>query len=584
MDLKQLLGVLIIFTTLAAGCMPGSVPIEAPEETRIQVAATKGYYTDRVTVSWSEVENADYYVIYRAPAADGPYEEIAVVNPNNPERRVENAEESITVYPEPVVRPDDWIDPRYLNISYVTEKDLSDDVYIAAKQNPKLRIVIGSGPVKEADLDCVIEFPSLVGWLPTTWKLGYTIGQVMSRINDRSDGKFICELDPDSDKYLKINSEWGPIAFINHDNSLFYSPVDYIINGDVGKSQMLIVNKDGTQIIDKSDFTGNMSDYFGTEIPADPDPDPDPIVIMRIFPEGNGYYYDDLSVELGVHYFYRVVARDENNALLSMSTCNEGYYISANASNAPQNLTISQGEFSDKVTVSWDPVSGDGITYKVYRALVYPGTFDSASILAERLTEPTFEDTTIDAGVYAYRVVAFNSEGEEGKPSDIARGYRTITLDEFVPLAYYETVVGEQLTAQALGVSRVADYDNGANADVTLPGYLSGTINYKLVISGMSGNGKWTFVDYSNFGLIVNGSDDMDSGPSKDGDVRGKLAISGPYPGYLDYFLHVDGGDVEEGSKSYFMVQLYSAEWMLSNYGAEEVRIDYSLSLTESPY
>jgi len=579
---KLIFGTLLVLTLLAAGCMPPATDFETPVFRGVSSAATEGVYTDRVAVSWSEVEDTATYTVFRGPSADGPFEEIAVINTGDPERRVENAEESITVYPEPVVHPDDWIDPRYLEIAYTTQKDLSGDRYIAAGQEPKLRVIVGSGPEADAELNFVVSFPSLVEWLPTTWGLGYTIGQVMVRINDQAEGKFICELDPDSDKYLKINSEWGPIAFKNENNSLSYSPIDYFIKGGVGNSQMLIVNKDGTQVINEGDFTGNMTDYYGTEIP--PDPDPEPIVIMRTFPEGNVYYYDDQSVELGTHYFYRVVARRENGSLISMSACKEGYFVSANASGAPQNVTVSQGDFSDKVTVSWDPVSGDGVTYKVYRALVYPGTFDSNAPLAEGLTEPTLEDTTIPAGVYAYRIVAYNSDGEEGTPSDTATGFRKVTIDEFVRIAYYETVAGEERTAQALGVGRVADYDSGANANVTLPGFISGTINYRLVVSGTSGNGKWTFVNYSNFGLTVDGSDDMDSGMSKDGDIRGKLTFSGPYPGYLDYYLHVDGGNVVEGSNSYFMVQGLSPEWMIENFGSEEIRVDYSTSFKNSPY
>ncbi len=575
-------GIFIVITLLAAGCMPPATEFETPEFTGVKSAATEGYYTDRVAVSWSAVEDAATYTVFRATSLEGPFEEVAVVNPNDPERRVENAEESITVYPEPVVHDDDWIDPRYLEISYTTEKDLSGDRYIAAGQEPKLRVIVGSGPEADAELNFVVSFPSLVEWLPTTWTLGYTIGQIMVKINDEAEGKFICELDPDSDKYLKINSQWGPIAFKNEYKSLSYSPIDYFIKGGVDNNEMLIVNKDGIQVINESDFTGNMTDYYGTTIP--PDPDPEPIVIMRTFPEGNLYYYDDKDVELGTHYFYRVVARRENGSLLSMSAWKEGYFVSANASNAPQNVTVSQGDFSDRVTVSWDPVSGDGITYNVYRALKYPGTFDSTAPLAEGLTEPNFEDTTIPAGVYAYRIVAYNSDAEESQPSDSVTGFRSITLNEFVHVAYYETVAGEVRTAQALGVSRVADYDSGANANVTLPGNISGTINYRLVVSGTSGNGKWTFTNYSNFVLTVDGSDDMDSGMSKDGDIRGMLTISGPYPGYLDYYLHVDGGNVSVGSNSYFMVQLYSPEWMIENFGSEEVRVDYATSFKNSPY
>lgn len=579
--IKIFFTIFVFLTFFAVACMPPENEFETPEFAGIRSAATEGYYLDRVGVSWSKVEGAATYTILRGTSKEGPFAEIAVVDPNDPEYYIENAEESLIFYPPPVVYPDDWIDPRYLNISYTTEVDMSDGRYILGGQTPKLRIIMGSGPVSDTELNFVVPFPSLVTINPLTWGLGYTIGQIMSAINDQADGKFICELDSDSGKYLKINSKWGPIAFKNEENSLSYSPVNYFINGGVGKNQMLIVNKDGTHIINNEDFTGNMTDYYGTALP--PEPDPDPVVIKRDFSEGDSYYYDDMDIELGVHYFYRVVARRDNGSFLSMSPCMEGYYVSVTAPSGPKNVIVSQGDFPDKVTISWDPISDEGVTYRVYRGLVYPGTFDSAP-LAEGLTETSFEDATVPAGVYAYRVVPYNEDEEEGRPSDTVTGFRSITLDEFVHLAYYETVRAEQRVAQALGVGRVADYDSGANANITLPGNISGTVNYNLSVSGTSGTGTWTFVDYSNFGLTIDGYDYMKSGMNKNGDVRGMLTFSGPYPGYLDYYVHVSSGDPAEGSNSYFKVQLYSPEWMIENYGSADVVVPFSKDLAQFPY
>lgn len=592
--IKLFFGTLIALTFLAIGCMPAETEFETPEFAGVRAAATEGYYIDRVQVSWSDVEDAATYTIYRADSIQGLFEEIAVVDPNDTDRHSEYAED-ITFYPPPIVHPDDWIDPRYLNVNYVSQVDLTknlwpamgNNIYIIGTEKPQLRIIVGY----DSEIDVVAEFPSLVDWLPTTWRLGYTIGQVASIINgavnkgkDPADFKFICEIDPDTGKYLKFSSKWGPIVFINHKNSVSHSPVHYIINGAVGNDQIIIVNKDETRIYKKSEFDSNPNlwNYRGNEIP--PDPDPEPVVLMRTFPEGNIYYYDDRDIELGKHYFYRVIARRDNGSFLSMSSMEEGYYVAPTAPSGPKNVKVSQGDFSDRVTVSWDPVSGDGVTYKVYRALVYPGTFDSNAPFAEGLTEPILEDTTIPAGVYAYRIVPCNGAGEEGRPSDTATGFRSITLEEFVRVAYYETVRGEKRVAQALGVGRVADYDSGANANVTLPGNISGTVNYRLVVSGTSGTGTWTFLEYSNFGLTVNGSDYMDSGMNKNGDVRGKLTYSGPYPGYIDYFVHVNGGDASVGPNSYFKVQLYSPEWMIENYGSAEVEVPYSPDLWQSPY
>ncbi len=748
LHIKLFFVILVVFTFLATGCMPPETEFGTPEFTGVRSAATEGHYIDRVGVSWSKVEGAATYTILRGTSKDGPFEEIDVVYSNDPEWLIENAGESVIYQPPPVlVYLDGWVDfsdPGYLNVSYTSEVDLTKGKFIAGSQTPQLRIIMGSGLESGAELNFVVFFPG------GTWGKTYTIDDIVSAINGQANGKNICEVDS-TGKHLKFSSEWGPIAFINEKNTLSYSPVRRFIKEGVGEDQMLIVNKDGTFVINENDFTGNMNDYLGAPIPVNPggwvdfsspayldvlyttnvdlskgkfiagsqtpelriimgileegddridiivdfpgglggetydtekvmsrinnavgknicevdsgkylkfssecgpiafineknslsyspvrrfikegvgtdqmlivnkdgvkvfkkdnftgnmadylgkpilsDPDaepvlvdPDPVVIMRNFQEGDSYYYDDMKIELGVHYFYRVVARGENGSFLSMSPCMEGYYVSASAPSEPKNVTVSQGDFSDKVEIYWDTIDGDDITYNVYRALVYPGTFDSAP-LAEGLTETFFEDIAAPAGVYAYRIVAYNKDVEgkpqEGRPSDTFTGFRSITLDEFVHLAYYETVRAEQRMAQALGKPRVADYDSGANANVTLPGNISGTVNYNLSVKGFSGTGTWTFADYSNFGFIVTGKTAMDSGMSKNGDVRGMLTFSGPYPGYLDYYVHVSKGNPSEGSNSYFKVQLYSPEWMIENYGSAEKVVYFSEGLIQSPY
>ncbi|MFA5519097.1 MAG: hypothetical protein WDA74_07580 [Spirochaetota bacterium] len=592
--IKIFFTVLVVIAFLTTGCMPPENEFDTPEFTGLRSAATEGYYLDRVGVSWSKVEGAATYTILRGTSKDGPFEEIDVIDSNDPQWHIENAKESVTFQPPPilVVRSDDEIDlsdPRYFNISYNSEVDLTKGKFISAQQVPRFRIIMGSGLESDAELNFVVSFPG------GTWGKTYNINDIMSAINGQANGKNICEVDS-TGKYLKFSSEWGPIAFINEERewwNLVYSPIKYFIKNSVGNDQMLIVNKDGTKSLNKKDFTGNMADYLGKPIPSDPDADPvyitpDPVVIMRNFSEGDSYYYDDMDIEFGVHYFYRVVAQRENGSFLSMSPCMEGYYVSATAPSEPKNVTVSQGDFTDKVEVYWDSVDGDDITYNVYRALIYPGTFDSNSPLAEGLTETFFEDIAVPAGVYVYRIVAYNKDIEgkpqESKPSDTVTGFRSITLDEFVHLAYYETVRAEQRMAQALGKPRVADYDSGANANVTLPGNISGTVNYDLSVKGFSGTGTWTFADYSNFGFIVTGKTAMDSGMSKNGDVRGKLTFSGSYPGYLDYFVHVSKGNPSAGSNSYFKVQLYSPEWMIENYGSAEMVVYFSEDLIQSPY
>ncbi len=587
--MKKILPAIIVIIILCfIGCMPPAAEIETGNSVSVSAKATEGYFSDRVMLSWSETPETHKYILYRSEFKEGPYAKVTEVLPGEMKSRVENAEMllEVPVVEEPPAETDpDYVDPVYLNVLYTSSVDLSGEKYILAGQTPELRMIIGSGLEDDAEFNFVASFPSgVVDFITAfTWG-GYTIGQIASFINSAAN-RAICEVSEDG-KYLKFSSSWGPIVFKNKTNSLSYSPIDYFIKDGVGKNDVLIANKDGIQVmsesayndaiaaLDENDDPLGLAAFFGAEPEPEEEPaDTGPEMIARIFNEGDAFYHDDINNETGKHYFYRVQALRENGTQVSLSNCTEGYKVSATASKAPQNLVVSAGEFSDKTVLSWEPVSGTGITYKVYRTLAYPGTFDSSSPLAENLTETTFEDNTVKGGKFLYRVVAFNDAGEEGRPSENAVGYRAVTNKEFLHIAYYETVEAEKRTAQALGKPRVADYASGANANLDIFGYQSGKVNYtlKVNVSSMSGTGTWTFSDYCNFSVVLNGNNSMDSDSSKDGDIRGRVEVSGIYTGYFDYFAHVDGGDVASG---YFMV---------SQDGGAEERIDWTTDFNSSP-
>lgn len=586
---------------LIPGCMPPASEIDSENVASVAATATEGYFTDRVMVSWSEVPGASKYIIYRSESPDGPYEKVTEVTPDSTKSRVENADMliEVPVVEEPPAPEDpDYIDPVYLNFTYTSEADLSGGRHINAGQTPRLRILIGSALEGDADVNLVAEFPTLDtaasffnglwSWISSGFQepvlVSYEPGQIASILNGAAN-RAICEVSEDG-KNLVFSSKWGPIVFKNENNTIGYSPIDYFIKEGVGNDEILVANKDGYQVMSASDYNNTLATddgegnplglaaFFGTEPEPEEEPvDTGPEMIARVFGEDDAFFHDDINNETGVHYYYRIQALRDNGTQVSLSNCAEGFKISATAAKAPQNLSVSKGEFSDKTVISWDPVSGSGIVYKIYRALAYPGIFDSSAPLAE-VTETTYEDTSVPAGQFVYRVVAFNAAGEEGRPSENVVGYRSATNREFLHVAYYETVVAEKRTAQALGVGRVADYDSGSNANINIFGYLSGKVNYTLNvnISSMSGTGTWSFTDYCNYSVILNGSDSMDSGSDKDGDIRGVVEVSGIYNGYIDYYVHVDGGDVASG---YFMV---------SQNGGPEERIDWSGDFNNSPY
>ena len=88
----------------------------------------------------------------------------------------------------------------------------------------------------------------------------------------------------------------------------------------------------------------------------------------------------------------------------------------------------------------------------------------------------------------------------------------------------------------------------------------------------MSGTGTWTFYNYRNFSVFMNGSNSMDSGASKDGTVKGPVAVSGIYNGTVTWNIVVDNGDASGG---YFIV---------SQDGGAPVQINFTQELRTCPY
>jgi fibronectin type 3 domain-containing protein len=77
---------------------------------------------------------------------------------------------------------------------------------------------------------------------------------------------------------------------------------------------------------------------------------------------------------------------------------------------APQNVTASNGSFTDRVTVSWDAV--DGATYyQVYRCDTEDGTYE---LISDNETATTYDDTDtlITDQNYYFKVKAFNGSSE----------------------------------------------------------------------------------------------------------------------------------------------------------------------------
>ena len=117
-----------------------------------------------------------------------------------------------------------------------------------------------------------------------------------------------------------------------------------------------------------------------------------------------GVTFDDtVSLEFGTVYTYGVKAVGD---LGESGTIQDTGFIGQDApESAPTGLSASDGAFTDKITISWNPVSTiQGVSgYKLFRNEEF----------INDLIGTTFEDTTIQPGItHEYKVKAYNLAGD----------------------------------------------------------------------------------------------------------------------------------------------------------------------------
>jgi len=146
--------------------------------------------------------------------------------------------------------------------------------------------------------------------------------------------------------------------------------------------------------------------------------------LYRGFPGGSlaplyftaGSVYDDVFVESGVHYEYRVAA---TNGIFgsTLSVGDIGY-----AFGAPVGLTASDGSYQGKVHLTWNTLDSAS-EYEVWRSsrAVLPPT---GALKLATVTTPVYDDSSVSPGVmYYYWVRGVSLEAGIGGWSEMDRGY-----------------------------------------------------------------------------------------------------------------------------------------------------------------
>lgn len=125
---------------------------------------------------------------------------------------------------------------------------------------------------------------------------------------------------------------------------------------------------------------------------------------LRVAQTG-GTSYDDQEIVIGRTYYYKVKAC--NSIGCSDYSPTDSGFAAVSQPAAPQNVQASDGTFSDRVRITWSPVSG-AARYEVHRASSQDGPYE----LRGETTETSYDDTQVTPGTtYWYKVRAWNVLG-----------------------------------------------------------------------------------------------------------------------------------------------------------------------------
>ena len=136
--------------------------------------------------------------------------------------------------------------------------------------------------------------------------------------------------------------------------------------------------------------------------------------------------YDDIGVTAGIIYYYRLIACSGSSGSGNCSDYSN-YDSGYRAIVAPNTPTVSDGDYTDKVRISWSSVSGAN-SYIIYRC-----TSTSSSSCSQIGTDSTssYDDTEAAAGIiYYYQLTACSGSSGSGNCSSYSsynQGHRAIS-------------------------------------------------------------------------------------------------------------------------------------------------------------
>lgn len=256
--------------------------------------------------------------------------------------------------------------------------------------------------------------------------------------------------------------------------------------------------------------------------------------------------------------WYRTAAYDADGDPGEFSPADEGFPKPVVVPSPPTEISASKGEFTNGVAVSWHPTA-DAAYYKVARAGKEDGSY---VFVSPELTNASWIDTSAKGQLYYYKVAAFNSAGLSGRLSEGDNGYVALTDRDFL-IAYDTTIASSHKKMTLMHKS-----GTGALGTEIKNGDLGGQVMYSAKLSGIGAKVVFTYIDYCDKYLVINGAYTVDAKMDESGTMTSDAikATSPIYNGTVRYNLTVKDGNAAGGY------------WMVSQDGNPEVKIDWFAS------
>ena len=472
------------------------------------VEATNGLHTEKIGLYWNFTDETDTYEIHRAESIDGEYQKIADVK-----------------HADIINIPVTPIDPgggekKLIQPVFISDIDLSGwGVYITVWNTIKIRITIG-------EVTKTVEF-SGGKWVDINY---YDQTDVIVAINEAF-GKQVCK--KEGTNFIRIESDGGSIILQNDTNIGNTSAIGKIFKSGVSKTEIVRLDPK-----------------------AEDDPDDDPIEYS--------YYYNDLAIEGGKHYFYKVKALNDEGKSSLLSAPTEGFAFIEGAPGSPENISATYGTEQNKVKIEWDTEPSSAY-YNVLRS-------DSINGIYEKIPECTnldvtsFDDNNAPPGVYYYKVVGFNIKDEEGKHSNAVPGYRSI----ITPTEFFNEW-NKAIKISQDKIPSMGGFGNHTIAnDDPIGGATSGVVEYfcDWVTFMQEVTVDVTYHNYCDVYMILDSNihTSITNVTAQRGICRGKVTVSGVYTGYIDHWL-----DIDDGSPSSGYYKVYMGPEPDKDHSAEEV-------------